>query len=297
MQTALLILPNFVLIVIGLALARRFDFGRDFWDGLEKLVYYVLFPALLFRSLALARIDFAATGMLVLAALAFTSAGFLLSLAAGPLFGLDRRFLATGSQCGYRFNTYVGLAVAGSLFGNAGVALAALLLGVMIPLANFLAVAMLASHGKRGFVRELATHPLLVSSLAGLAWNAAGLPLPEFADQTLNLLAVSALPAGLLSVGAAMRIDRGQGAVGAHAWWLAVKLVAVPAIAWGMIRAFGFAGVEARVLLLCAALPTASNAYILAVRMTGDGRAVATQITVGTVFAMLTLPLWMSIPL
>ncbi|HEX7606453.1 MAG TPA: AEC family transporter, partial [Usitatibacter sp.] len=178
MQTALLILPNFVLIVIGLALARRFDFGRGFWDGLERLVYYVLFPALLFRSLAMASIDFAATGLPVVAALAFTFAGFVLSLAAGPLFRLERKLLASGSQCGYRFNTYVGLAIAGSLFGNAGVALAALLLGVMIPLANFLAVAMLASHGKRGFVHELATHPLLVSSLAGLAWNAAGLPLP-----------------------------------------------------------------------------------------------------------------------
>ena len=64
-----------------------------------------------------------------------------------------------------------------------------------------------------------------------------------------------------------------------------------------MIRAFGFSGVEARVLLLCAALPTASNAYILAVRMTGDGRAVATQITVGTVLSMLTIPLWMAIAL
>ena len=295
MGTALLILPNFVLILIGLLLARRFDFGRDFWDGLEKLVYYVLFPALLFRSLALARIDFASTGMLVLCALAFTLAGFALSLLAGPLFRLDRKLLATGAQCGYRFNTYVGLAIAGSLFGSAGVALAALLLGVMIPVANFLAVAMLAAHGKRGFLHELATHPLLVSSLAGLAWNAAGLPLPGFADQTLNLLAVTALPAGLLSVGAAMRIEPGQGAVGAHAWWLAVKLLAVPAVAWALIRAFGFTGVEAKVLLLCAALPTASNAYILAVRMTGDGRAVATQITVGTVLAMATIPAWLAL--
>ncbi|HEY4998602.1 MAG TPA: AEC family transporter [Usitatibacter sp.] len=296
MQTALLILPNFALIVIGLVLERGFDFGRDFWAGLEKLVYYVLFPALLFRSLALAKIDFGATGMLIVAALAFTFAGFVLSLAAGPLFRLDRKLLATGSQCGYRFNTYVGLAIAGSLFGNAGVALAALLLGVMIPLANFLAVAMLASHGERGFFRELATHPLLVSSLAGLAWNAAGVALPGFADQTLNLLAVSALPAGLLSVGAAMRMERGQGAVGAHAWWLAVKLIAVPAIAWAIVRALGFTGMDAKVLLICAALPTASSAYILAVRMTGDGSAVATQITVGTVLSMLTIPLWMSLP-
>jgi malonate transporter len=296
-NTALLILPNFVLIVIGLVLARRFDFGRDFWDGLEKLVYYVLFPALLFRALALAKIDFGAAGKLVIAALAFTFLGFLLSLLAGPLFKLDRKLLATGSQCGYRFNTYVGLAVAGSLFGAEGVALAAVLLGVMIPLANFLAVAMLAAHGKRSFLYELATHPLLVSSLAGLAWNAAGLPLPGFADQTLNLLAVTALPAGLLSVGAAMRIEHGQGPVAAHAWWLAVKLLALPAIAWGFVRLFGFSGVEARVLVLIAALPTASNAYILAVRMTGDGRAVATQITVGTVISMVTIALWMALPL
>lgn len=295
MQTALLILPNFVLILIGLVLARRFDFGRDFWAGLEKLVYYVLFPALLFRSLAVARIDFATAGPLIVAALAFTFAGFVLSLAPGPLFGLDRKPLAAGSQCGYRFNTYVGLAIAGSLYGNPGVALTALLLGVMIPLVNFLAVGMLASHGRRSFLYEIATHPLLLSSLAGLAWNAAGLPLPGFADQTLSLLAVSALPAGLLSVGAAMRIERGRGFAAAHAWWLAVKLAAVPAIAWGLIRVFGFAGMEAKVLLLCAALPTASSAYILAVRMTGDGSAVATQITVGTVLSMLTIPLWMSL--
>jgi predicted permease len=75
MNAAILILPNFVLILVGLALARRFDYGRDFWSGLEKLVYYVLFPALLFRSLAVARIDFAQAGWLAGAACAFTVAG------------------------------------------------------------------------------------------------------------------------------------------------------------------------------------------------------------------------------
>jgi len=154
---------------------------------------------------------------------------------------------------------------------------------------------MLAAHGKRGFLYELATHPLLISSVLGLAYNALGLPLPAFADQTLNLLAITALPAGLLAVGAAMRIERGQGPAGAHAWWLAVKLAVVPAIAWGLVRVLGFTGIEAKVLILCAALPTASNAYILAVRMTGEGRAVAAQITFGTVIAMLTIPLWMAL--
>ena len=284
-----------MLILLGLALARAFDYGRDFWSGLEKLVYYVLFPALLFRSLALAKIDLAQAGALVAAACAFTIAGFLISLAAGPLFRLDRQLYATGSQCGYRFNTYIGLAIAGSLFGTPGVALAALLLGVMIPLANLGAVAVLAAHSERGFLRELAQHPLVLSSLAGFAWNLAGLPLPGFADQTLALLGQTALPAGLLSVGAAMRIERGQGPVGAHTWWLTVKLLVVPAIAYGLARALGVGGMEAGVLVLCAALPTATNAYILAVRMTGDGRAVATQVTVGTVLSMATLPLWMAL--
>jgi len=296
-STALLILPNFVLILAGLALARRFGYGIEFWSGLEKLVYYVLFPALLFRSLALAKIDFAQTGWLVAAACAFTVAGFALSLLAKPILRLEQHLHATGSQCGYRFNTYIGLAVAGSLFGGQGVALAALLLGVMIPLANFGAVAVLASQSERGFLVELAQHPLVVSSLAGFAWNLAGLPLPGFADQTLALLGQTALPAGLLSVGAAMRIERGQGSVAAHAWWLTVKLLALPAIAWGLARLIGAQGVEARVLILCAALPTATNAYILAVRMTGDGRAVATQVTVGTVLSMVTIPAWMAIPL
>jgi malonate transporter and related proteins len=294
---ALLILPNFVLILVGLVLARRFAYGREFWEGVEKLVYYVLFPALLFRSLALAQLDPARAGRLVAAACAFTIAGFALSLLARPLFSLDARLNAAASQCGYRFNTYIGLAIAGSLFGSEGLALAALLLGVMIPLANFGAVAVLSSHSQRGFLRELAQHPLVIASLAGFAWNVAGVGLPQFADQTLALLGQTALPAGLLSVGAAMRVERGQGPVGAHAWWLAVKLVAVPAIALALAAALDLSGTGAKVLVLCAALPTATNAYILAVRMTGDGRAVATQITLGTVISMATIPAWMALPL
>ncbi len=296
MSTALAVLPNFALIVVGLVLARGFDYGREFWAGLEKLVYFVLFPALLFRSLATARIDYGTAGLLVGCGLTFTTASFALSLAAGPALSLDRKLLATGSQCGYRFNTYIGLALAGSLFGTQGVALAALLLGAMIPAANFGAVAMLARHGERGFLFELVRHPLVIACVLGYAWNAAGLGLPRFAGETLAILGRSSLPTGLLCVGAAMRIERGPPGEGAaHAWWLAVKLLATPAIALALARLLALPAMESRILVLCAALPTATNAYILAVRMTGDGRAVATQITLGTALSMATLPLWLSV--
>ena len=295
MAVALAILPNFLLILIGFALSRRFDYGRGFWEGLEKLVYYVLFPALLFRSLAVAQIDLAKTGPLVGAALAFTVAGMALAWPARRLFALEERLAASCFQCAFRFNTYVGLAVAGSLLGQPGLALAALMFGVMIPVVNLAAVVMLASGSGRGVGAELLRNPLLLSTLAGFAWNALRLPLPGFADNTLNLLAQTALPAGLLSVGAALRIERGQGPLSAHAYWLAVKLLALPAIALGLARWLGFGPLESAVLILAAALPTASSAYILAVRMGGTGGAVATQITAGTLISMVTLPFWVAL--
>ena len=294
MHAALAILPNFLLILVGFALSRKFDYGRGFWEGLEKLVYYVLFPALLFRSLATAQIDLAKTGIVVGVAIAFTVAGMILALPARRLFRLEERLAASCYQCAFRFNTYVGLAVAGSLYGANGLAIAALVMGVMIPIVNVAAVTMLAAGSSRGVGAELVRNPLLLSTLAGFGWNALGLPLPGFADQTLNLLAQTALPAGLLSVGAALRLQPGQGPVAAHAYWLAIKLLVLPCIAWALARSLGLGPVETAILVLAASLPTASSAYILAVRMGGTGDAVATQITVGTLLSMLTIPAWIA---
>ena len=294
MHTALLILPNFVLILVGLALARAFNYGRGFWEGLEKLVYFVLFPALLLRSLAVSTLDLASVGKVVACGWAIMLLGMALGWLARPLFRVDARVAASCFQCAFRFNTYIGLAVAGSVFGAPGVATAALLFGSLIPLANLGAVGMLAAHSRTNLWRELARNPLVTSTLAGFAWNLSGLGMPGFLDQTLNLLGQSALPAGLLAVGAALRIEGGQASVAAHSWWLAVKLAALPLAAWGCVKALGLSGVDAGVLVVWAALPTASSAYILAVRMGGDGPSVATQITVGTVVSMATIPLWVA---
>jgi predicted permease len=294
MGTALLILPNFVLILAGFVLARAFEYGRSFWEGLEKLVYYVLFPALLLRSIALSVLDLGSLGTLVACAGALMALAMALSGLARPLLGVERRAAASCFQCGFRFNTYVGLAVAGSLFGARGVATAALLMGTMIPVVNLGAVGMLAAHAGRSVFGELARNPLIVSTLAGFAWNLAGAPMPGFLDQTLGLLAQSALPAGLLAVGAALRVERGAAPVAAHAWWLGVKLLILPLAAWGCARFLALPVPDGPLLVLWAALPTASSAYILAVRMGGDGPSVATQITVGTVLSMATIPLWMA---
>ncbi len=294
MATALLILPNFALILVGLALARGFDYGREFWVGLEKLVYFVLFPALLLRSLALSTLDLGSVGRVVAIGWGLMLLAMALGALARPLFGVRPVVAASCFQCAFRFNTYIGLAVAGSVFGSRGVAIAALLFGAMIPLANLGAVGMLAAHARANLWLELARNPLVAATLAGFAWNLGGLGMPGFLDRTLDLLGQSALPAGLLAVGAALRVEHGEAGAGAHAWWLAVKLVAMPLAAWAGVKLLGLGGIEAGVLVMWAALPTASSAYILAVRMGGDGPSVATQITAGTLASMATLPLWVA---
>ncbi|HYQ99949.1 MAG TPA: AEC family transporter, partial [Casimicrobiaceae bacterium] len=110
MSVALLLLPDFLLIALGAALKRVRGFDGGFWPGLERLVYFVLFPALLFRSLATSPLGLADAGRLVAVGLGFTLAGMVLSALAQPLFRLPHATFAACFQCGFRFNTYVALA-------------------------------------------------------------------------------------------------------------------------------------------------------------------------------------------
>ena len=122
MQSFLLLLPDFALIALGVALRRHFGLADAFWTGVERLVYFIFFPALLFHALARASIDLAAMGPLFAVGLASMAAGLGLGLAGRPLMGLDAMAFASRLQCAYRFNTYIGIAVAGKLSGAAGVA-------------------------------------------------------------------------------------------------------------------------------------------------------------------------------
>ena len=231
MGVALLLLPDFLLIVGGALLKRGRGFGAPFWTGVERLVYFVLFPALLFRSLAQAPLALGGAGRLVAVALAFTLAGMALSALARPLFGLPRPTFAACFQCGFRFNTYIALAAASRIAGESGLAMISLLVGVLVPVVNCAAVGMLAEGHRGQIALQLAKNPLVLACLAGFAWQVGGWPLPETAAHLLALLGSAALQLGLLAVGAGLSLARGTLPLPALAWWSGVKLVALPAIA------------------------------------------------------------------
>lgn len=295
MDTALGLLPDFLLILLGYALRRLLQLGDHFWRGLEKLVYFVMFPALLFNALARANLAWAQAAPLLVTGLLTMTAGMALGGLARWLFRIPPASFASQFQCAFRFNTYIGLAVAATLYGNEGLVAMGLLTGAMVPPANVAAVGMLARLGGASIWRELARNPLLLGTLAGLLWNVLGLPLPDPMAHFLGRLADAAIALGLLAVGSALRLKgRPGGGYVAAAWFLGVKLLALPVVAILLAKWLGLGGTYFGIALAFAALPTASSAYILAQRMGGDGASVAWLISAGTLAAMVTLPLWLA---
>lgn len=293
---AFALLPDFALILLGASLRRLLHLGDHFWNGLEKLVYYVLFPALLFNGLVKARIDWSAAAPMLGVAGAAMAGSMVLGLGA-RLLPITPISFASQYQCAFRFNSYIGLAVAGTLYGVPGIAAMGIVVGLMVPPANLAAVWMLARHGEAGVWRELARNPLILATLAGIAANLAGLEPPVVLLRFLGRLGDAAIVLGLLAVGAGLRMGAAGGVAthAAAAYFLVVKLMAMPAMALLMIRGAGLNGVHADIALIFAALPAASSAYILAQRMGGDGARVAWLVSAGTLLSMASIPLWLGL--
>lgn len=295
MDTFLLLLPDFSLILLGALLRRYGGFGEGFWPGLEKLVYFVLFPALLFGALARAQIDLDTTLPLFLAGLVVMGSGFLLGLAARPFAGLSSMGFASRVQCAFRFNTYIGMAIAGKVHGAEGLATMGVLCGTMVPFANVMAVGLMARHGQGGVFRELAKNPLILATLAGLAFNLLGGTLAVPAQSFLTRLADASIALGLLAVGAALRWGQAGGRWTGSVWIMSVKLLCLPAVVWFVGPWLGLSGAARDVAVIFAALPSASSAYILAMRMGGDGPGVAWLISATTLLAVPTLTFWLGL--
>ncbi len=291
----LLLLPDFTVILLGTVLARRVNLGEHFWSGAEKLVYYVLLPPMLFMAINTAKFALGDAAYFVMAGVIVVALGVLASWLAWPLLKPPAQLFASCMQTGFRFNSYVGLALASSLWGPKGVALLALLIAVCLPLANVAAVVALARHQNLHVGRELIRNPLLLATVAGLISNLVGLTLPDVAVTLLQRLGHASLAVGLLCIGAGLKFPTHAAAARTLTYFTVLKLVGLPLIAWAVITLLQPQPLEGAVLLLFAALPTASSAYILATRMGGNGAAVAAIISAQTLLSMLTLPVVMAL--
>lgn len=287
--------PLFALIGLGFLLARAGFPHPEFWPGAERLTYFILFPALLFSSLAEAPLD--DPELLQLGA-----AGVTIILIATAVLWLVRRMRPTPAarfgpavQGVVRFNTYLGFAVVGSVAGAEGIARAAVYLAVGVPLVNLVSILALTESGAGrrpgALLKTILRNPLILACLAGFAVALAGTGLPYGTDAFFGLLAQASLPLGLLCVGAALQPAALRRDLPVLAGNAAVRLLGMPVLATLVALAFGLDANAALVLLVFSAVSTAPTAYVLTRQLGGDGSFMAGLVTCQTVLAVVTIPL------
>lgn len=290
---AQLLFPDFSLIVCGYLVCRYTALNRSVWEQVESLVYFFLFPVLLFHSIVKSPLDFGAASSLIGAGLLMGLSGIAMaySLPWLPWLGrhIDPRMHAGSAQVAFRFNSFIGLALAERLAGAQGLQLIAVLIGVCVPLFNVASVWPMARHAQRGFLRELVRNPLILATIAGLLANLAGMRIPVWLDPTVSRIGAASLALGLLAAGAGMQLGHLSQAKTLAVALLSIRHLLTPLAGCGLAWAFGLSPVQSSILLAFSALPTASSAYVLAARMGYNGGYVAGLVTLSTLLGVASL--------
>jgi predicted permease len=290
------LIPVFLLIVAGWLLRRVGFPGGTFWPGLERLVYLVLFPALLVHDLANASLAGTAVADLALAILACLAAMVVLSLLAALVLRLDGPGFTSLFQGATRCNGFVALASAKALHGDAGLSAMALVIVFMVPAVNVMSVVLLALRGSGtrpgglAVLGQIASNPLILGCLGGIALNVLGIGLHPVAARTLDVLGSAALPLGLLAVGAGLDLHRVAAARLAVLVGTVGKTLGLPLVMAGTAAAFGVDGLPRAVAILFCAMPTATSAFILARQLGGDAALVGGITTASTLAAAVSVP-------
>lgn len=295
------LVPVFLVILIGYGLTRFRFATPDDWSHAERVVYFVLFPALIMSSIANADLSglpilpFAATLILTLAITA--SLLSILRRTLGARLGLQGPAYSSVYQGSLRWNGFVALAAVAVVFEDKGVAVAALAIAIMVPILNVMSVIALTRHAGRdvpnigNILKTIARNPLIISSLTGLALNISGIGLPDPLGATASLIGRAALPIGLLAVGAGLDLKAVASNKGLVVLACSFKLILVPVLIAVLASLFGIEGMTRDILILCGTVPTASSAYVLARQLGGDHTLMAAIITGATLAAIVTMPL------
>ena len=299
------LVPVFLVIALGALLRRTLLPSDELWEGLQRLTYFILFPALLLVTTATA--DFGALPASEVAITMFLAVAILstllLVLRAPLMRGLDCSGPSFTSifQGATRWSTITALAIAGALHGAVGIAAIGVVIVAMVPLLNVINVWVLARYAAdtrpdfKTLVLHVVRNPFISSSLAGLFLNLLGIPLPKFLIAFGEILGRASLASGLLLIGAGLVLDeilKPDFRVYASATF---KLLLMPVIAMALALALGISGPALSVVAIAASVPSAPGSYVMARQMGGDAPLLAHILTFETLVALATIPLALTI--
>lgn len=295
------ILPIFVLVVVGNVIRRTGIVPMEDWKGVDLICFWLFFPAILCFTLATVELKTLPIGSLSITVLAVTAIMWTILFALKPVLqsrnGMTNAEFTSVFQAGSRFRGFIALAIVLKLYGETGAAYVAIIMAVLVPPINVVNIVVLAAFGKgqtpsfSNIARVVIRNPIIWGAMTGLTINFSGLGLWEPAETTLDLLGSAALGAGLLSIGAGLRIKAALKP--SLLVWTGViaRLVMTPFLVVILAWATGLQGEAFEAAMICAAVPTAMNGYVLARTMGGDAELYAATATVQTVLSFGSIPL------
>lgn len=300
-----IVAPIFALILCGY-LARRWDsIGAAAVSEINKFVVYLALPALLFDVMANASWhDLWQPGFLAAFGLA-CGAVFYVTVGVGLLLGRPLSSAGVDGLLGSYANTaYMGFPLFLTLYGQEGMVpvTIASILTVCVLFASAIVLVETGSHSEPHPLRlaakvggALARNPLIIAPLAGVAYNAGGLPVPAALETFLKLLGGAASPAALVVIGLFLA---GPRPVSTREAWTATALAAIkllvhPALAWGLAVLLAVPPRLAVMAVLLAALPTGTGPFMLAELYRQPAAVTSAVILISTLGSLVTLPLIM----
>ncbi len=302
------LLPVVLLIAMGYISGRAGWIRSEASKDLSNLVFMVLTPALLFRTMSTVHVEqlnFKPVAMYFVAAALLFAAMLLWQ-------GATRRAAVLALAATFSNTVMIGVPLVSLAYGEAGLVMLFTLISVhalvLLTLATVvleLAVAREQAAKDSGAPRHMAltvlaamrngiVHPVPLPIMVGLAFAQTGLVIPALLDKPLLLLSNAFGPIALVLVGVTLTQVR----VGEHllaALRLAlIKNLAFPALVALLSWSFGLSGLALSVMIVAASMPIGANVFLFSQRYEVAQELVTASVAVSTVLALLTVSLVMA---
>ena len=296
-----LALPLYLLVLIGYLLARFGNWPKSIAEALSRFVFVIAIPSMLFGLTSdLSRLPPIDIRVLVAYFGACLVVFVIARVASAKLFhqdGVGQSVFAMGAI--YGNIVMLGLPVAKAAIGEAAVPSIALILvtnalvmwTLVTTSVEWARGGSLSWHGVLATLRSIVTNPVVASILLGAAWSLTGLPLPSAVKGTLALLAQSAVPLALVTVGFGLAAYRIRDDLRESLAMSALKLVALPLLAWIIARLVGLPPLETQVVVLLSSIALGVNAYLMAREFKSLEGPVGTALLLSTAISAVTVPL------
>ncbi|CEO17470.1 Membrane transport protein [Rickettsia monacensis] len=300
-------LPIFLITLLGSIIKNKWLTSEEFWRGIEKLSYFVLFPAMLFNYVSTADLSVASIIKLVVALIISTILVSIGLIIYQKKYNIDKVQFTSIFQGSIRYNSYIFFGVSSPLLGPSGLSIVAVISSYMIIFTNILSIMIFAYYIpnksvtntiRTSFVlmmKLIVRNPLIIASLVGFVFNYSNLELHLGLKKTLDSLSNAALAIGMLNVGAGLNFTIRQELLHNVMFTGFVKLVAFPLVSVVVLWLMSIDGLDRSVGILYSCLPCASTAYVLSRQLDGDPDSMASIITFTTFFSVVTISIIMYI--